>query len=87
MANQRSLSEKWSPDDLKGIEERIDYAKNQSIGSLTSVAEIIEVLELLQGMATDFPESQQRYFRETIDELVGLAIGYLETFRTDGGFA
>lgn len=81
IVKQRSLAEKWSSDDLKGITERIDYAKNQSIGSLTSVTEIIETLELLHGMAPDFPLPQQHYFREAVDELIGLAVGHLEKFR------
>lgn len=76
MTNQRSLPEKWSPDDLKRITGRIEFAKEQSGCSLSSTMEIVEILELLQGMAPDFPESQQRYFRETADELITLAISH-----------
>lgn len=83
MTKQRSFTEEWSPDDLKGFTDRIEFAKNNSTGSLTSVMEIIEILELLHGMAPDFPLPQQRYFREAANELVCLAIGHLETFRTD----
>lgn len=83
VANQRSFGQKWSPDDLTGLTNRIEWAKNQSIGSLASVVEIVEVLELLHGMAPDFPLPQQRYFREAVDELVGLVIGHLEKFRVD----
>lgn len=75
------FTEKWSQDDIREITDRVELAKNQSIGSLTTVTEIIEILELLHGMAPDFPLPQQRYFRETVDELVGLAIGHLEKFR------
>ncbi len=81
VAKQTLWAEKWSSDDLRGIEECIGYAKNQSIGSLTSVAEIIEVLELLHGMTPDFLLPQRRYFQEAVDELVSLAIGHLEKFR------
>lgn len=80
---QWSLAERWSPDDIRGITDRIELAKNQSIGSLTSVIEIIETLEFLHGMAPDFPLPQQCYFREAVDELVGLAIGHLENFRVN----
>ena len=81
------FTEKWSPDDLKEIIDRIEFVKEQSGSSLASVMEIIEILELLQGMSPDFPESQQRYFRETAADLIALAISYLEKLRTDGGFA
>lgn len=83
VARQRGGVERWSPDDLNGITDRVELAKNQSIGSLESVAEIVEILELFQGMAPDFPLPQQRYFRETVDELVGLATGHLEKFRVN----
>lgn len=85
MRNQRSLPKKWSPDDLKGITKRTELAKEQSGCSLSSVMEIVEILEFLQGIAPDFPESQQRYFRETADELITLAISHLEKLRTDFG--
>ena len=78
---QIRFTEKWSPDDLKSLTDRIELAENQPIGSLTSVVEIVETLELLRGIAPDFPLPQQRYFQETVDELVGLAIAHLEQFR------
>lgn len=78
--------EKWTPDDLRGITDRIEYAKEQAGCSLASVMEIVELLELLEGIVSDFPLPQQRYFRETVNELVGLAIGHLEKFRDDFGF-
>lgn len=77
------FTEKWSQDDIREITDRVELAKNQSIGSLESVTEIIQTLELLHGMAPDFPLSQQHYFREAVDELVGLAIGHLEKFRVN----
>lgn len=77
---------KWSPEDLNGLVRQIELAKSQSIGSLTSVAEIIEILTLLHGMAPDFPLPQQRYFREAVNDLVGLAVGHLEKFRADFQF-
>lgn len=83
---QIRFTEKWSPGDLKSLTDRIELARNQPIGSLTSVAEIVEILELLHGMASDFPLSQQRYFQETVDELVSLAIGHLEQFRLNFRF-
>lgn len=83
VAKQRVWVERWSPDDLRGIADRVEFAKEQSIGSLESVAEIIETLELLRGMAPDFPVPQQCYFREAVDELVGLAVGHLEKFRVN----
>lgn len=86
VAKQIDLSERWSTDDLRSIANRVDHVKEQSGCSLTSVLEIIEVLELLHGMVPDFPLPQQRYFREAADELVGLAIGNLEAFRTNFGF-
>jgi len=79
--------EKWTPDDLRGITDRIEYAKEQAGGSLAGVMEIAELLELLEGIVLDFPLPQQRFFRETVNELVGLAISYLENFRADFGFA
>ena len=36
--------EKWTPDDLRGITDRIEYAKEQAGGSLASVIEIAELL-------------------------------------------
>lgn len=81
--------EKWTPDDLRGITDRIEYAKEQAGSSLASVMEIVELLELLElleGIVSDFPLPQQRYFRETVNELVALAIGHLEKFRDDFGF-
>lgn len=78
--------DKWSPDNLRKTTDRIEYAKEQSGGSLENVLEIVEILELLEGMVADFPLPQQRYFRETVAELVGLAIGHLEKFRDDFGF-
>lgn len=47
---------------------------------------MIETLELLHGMVPDFPLPQQRYFQETADELVSLAIGHLEQFRMNFRF-
>ena len=85
MMKQGCLAERWSPDDLKGITKRTELAKEQSGCSLSSVMEIVEILEFLQGMAPDFPESQQQYFRETADELITLAISHLEKLRTDFG--
>lgn len=79
--------DKWSPDDLRKTTDRIEYAKEQSGGSLENVLEIVEILELLEGMVADFPLPQQKYFREAVYELVGLAISYLENFRADFGFA
>lgn len=87
MTNQWSLPEKWSPDDLRRITGRIEFAKEQSGCALSSVMEIVEVLELLQGMAPDFPKSQRRYFQETTDELLALAISHLEKLRTNSGLA
>lgn len=84
---QIRFTEKWPPGDLKSLTDRIDLAKNQPIGSLTSVAEIVETLELLHGMAPDFPLPQQCYFQEAVDELVGLAIAHLEQFRLNFRFA
>lgn len=78
--------DKWSPDDLWGLTERIERAKEESESSLLSVLEVVELLELIQGMVPDFPRAQQRYFRETVAELVSLAIGHLEKFRDDFGF-
>ena len=77
---------KWSPEDLNRLTGKVELIKNQCIGSLGSVMEIIEILELLHGMAPDFPLPQQRYFREAVDELVGLAVGHLEKFRADFQF-
>lgn len=57
-----------------------------SESSLLSTLEIVELLELIQGMASSFPRAQQRYFRETVDELVALAVSYLEKFQLDFGF-
>lgn len=87
MAKRRCLAEKWSPDNLKEITDRIEFAKEQSGCSLSCVMEIIEILELLRGIAPDFPKSQQRYFQETADELLALAISHLEKLRTDSVFA
>lgn len=75
--------DKWSPDDLWGLTERIERAKEESESPLLSVLEVVELLELIQGMVPDFPRAQQRYFRETVDELVALSIGHLEKFRDD----
>lgn len=81
MVKKGRFAEKWSPDDVREITDRIEFVKEQSGCSLMSVMEIVELLELLHGVATDFPLSQQRYFREAVDELVGLAIGHLEKIR------
>lgn len=81
MTKQRSFTEKWTPDNLREITDRIEFAREQSGCSLASVMEIVEILELLQGIAPDFPLPQQCYFREAVDELVNLAIGHLEKFR------
>lgn len=86
MLRQKSLAEIWSPDDLKEITDHIEFAKEQSGYSLMSIMEIIEILELLQGITPNFPLPQQRYFQETADELIGLAISYLEKLRTDFQF-
>lgn len=83
MLRQKSLAEIWSPDDLREITDRIEFAKEQSGCSLMSIMEIIEILELLQGITPDFPLPQQHYFQETADELIGLAISCLEKLRTD----
>ena len=82
MAKPPIRVEKRSPDDIRAFTNRVEFAKEQSGCSLTSVMEIVEILEIIQGMAPDFPESQQRYFRETTDELIILAISYLENLRT-----
>lgn len=87
IAKQQVLVERWSPDDLKGITDRIEFTKEQSGCSLASVMEIVEILEFLQGVAPDFPESQQRYFRETVADLITLAISHLEKLQTDREFA
>lgn len=87
MVKKGRFAEKWSPDNVRGITDRIEFVKEQSRCSLASVMEIVEILEFLQGMSPDFPESQQRYFRETAADLITLAISYLEKLRTDGGFA
>lgn len=88
MAGGKSTwEEKWAPDNLQGITDRIEYAKEQAGCSLASVMEIVELLELLEGIVSDFPLPQQRYFRETVNELVALSISYLENFRADFGFA
>lgn len=87
MAKEKGIWEaQWSPEDLNGLMHQIEFVKNQSIGSSASVTEIVEILELLHGMAPDFPLPQQRYFREAVDELVGLAVGHLEKFRADFQF-
>lgn len=87
MAGGKSAwEEKWAPDNLQRITDRIEYAKEQAGCSLASVMEIVELLELLEGIVSDFPLPQQRYFRETVNELVALAIGHLEKFRDDFGF-
>ena len=87
MARENNIWEaKWSPEDLNGLMHQIEFVKNQSIGSLASITELVEILELLHGMVPDFPLPQQRYFREAVDELVGLAVGHLEKFRTDFQF-
>lgn len=78
---------KWSLEDLNRLTGKVELIKNQSIGSLASVTEIVEILELLRGMALGFPLSQQRYFQETVNELVGLAVGHLEDFRAEFQFA
>lgn len=78
--------DKWSPDDLLGLTERIERAKEESESSLLNTLEIVELLELIQGMASSFPRAQQKYFRETVDELVALAVSYLEKFQLDFGF-
>lgn len=87
MAGGKSTwEEKWAPDNLQGIIDRIEYAKEQAGCSLASVMEIVELLELLEGIVSDFPLPQQRYFREVVDELVSLAVGHLEKFRADFQF-
>lgn len=75
--------DKWPPDDLLGLTERIERAKEEIESSLPSIVEVVELLELIQGMVSDFPRAQQRYFRETVTELVALSIGHLEKFRDD----
>lgn len=86
MREKGAWETKWSPEDLNRLTGKVELIKNQSIGSLASVTEIVEILELFHGMVPDFPLPQQRYFREAVDELVGLAVGHLEKFRTDFQF-
>ena len=76
MANYSNLTEKWFSDDLKGLTGRIECVKLHPTDSLTSVAEIVEILQLLHEMAPDFPLPQQCYIREAADELITLAIGH-----------
>ena len=73
--------ENWSADDLNALTQRIEYAKEQSGCSLTSVMEMIEILELLQELISHSPGNQQRYFREVADDLLSLAISWLQLLR------
>ena len=72
----------WLPDDLRELENRVEQAKQQP-PSLISSRELLEIIELIQGMSPDFPQNYQQYFCETSDELLGLAISYLECLRTE----
>ena len=81
VVNCSNLPEKWSPDDLKGLTNRIECAKIQPTGSLASVAEIVEILQFLHEIAPGFPIPQQRYFREAADELITSTISHLERLR------
>lgn len=67
----------WSSDDLNALTRRIESAKEQSGCSLASTMEIIEILELIQ----DAPENQKRYFSETADDLLTVAISGLQLLR------
>lgn len=71
----------WSTEDLNALTRRIEAAKEQSACSLAGVMEIVEILEQLQELIPDSPENQQRYFRETADDLLTLAISWLQILR------
>lgn len=45
---------KWSLEDLNRLTGKVELIKNQSIGSLASVTEIVEILELLRGDGPGF---------------------------------
>ena len=76
-----SKLECWSADDVNALTRRIDAAKEQSACSLSGAMEIIEILEQLQDLIPNSPENQQRYFRETADDLLTLAISWLGVLR------
>lgn len=71
----------WSSDDLNALTRRIESAKEQSGCSLASTMEIIEILELIQELIQDAPENQKRYFSETADDLLTVAISWLQLLR------
>lgn len=73
----------WTADDLKGVTDRIETAKEQSGCSIASIMEVLEILEQIEGMCSVFPPSQKRFFTETTDELIGLAISRLEWLRAE----
>lgn len=73
--------EGWSEDDLNALTHHIESAKEQSTCSLASVMEIIEILEQIQDLIPHFPENQKKYFREAADDLLALAISWLQVLR------
>lgn len=72
----------WSVDDLNSLTRRIEFVKEQSNCSLASAMEAIEVLEQIQDLIPHLPENQQRYFREMADDLLTLAISWLQVLRS-----
>lgn len=74
--------ENWSADDLNALTRRIEFAKEQSGCSLESAMEVIEILEQIQELIPLSPENQQRYFREMADDLLTLAISWLQVLRS-----
>lgn len=73
----------WSPDDLRSLTDRIDKAKELSGCSIARIMEFMEILEQIEEMRSDFPLHQQQYFTEAVDELISLAISYLEHMRAE----
>lgn len=71
----------WSVDDLNSLTRRIEFVKEQSDCSLASAMEAIEVLEQLQNLIPNSRENEQRYFREMADDLLTLAISWLQVLR------
>ncbi len=80
--NPKGWQDVWTAEDLDNITDRINQAKEGSGCSIADTMEIMEILEQLEGMRAVFPKSHQHYFTETADELIGLAISYLDQLRT-----
>ena len=72
----------WSADDLNALTHRIESVKEQSGCSLASAMEVIEILEQIQDLIPHSPENQRQYFRETADDLLTLAISWLQVLRS-----